>query len=773
MNLTLINNLIEKFVEHSGAKINHYQLFTEKGRYMTEKYLTMDYFFDRLYDTGNFANFLFTNNSLPTEKFQDLISRVAYPVIAFKKSKVLVPVIITKKGKKFLLIHFIDTQVFEELVDNTDFVNDFFTVEEVNQQFSYNYGKNKPDTKKDDIFFITGFPVSPILSNEKTTDYLGQEQDHTQQHGHGSHNTHGTHGEHSHEHMSPVARLLKLMSVERREISYIYFFAVLVGIVNLALPLGIQSVISLLSGGQLLSSIVVLTSIMVVATAFSGYLQVLQITFVEILQQRVFAKASYEFSFRIPKIKLEAIHKEYGPELVNRFFDVLNIQKSLPKFLIDMTAALMQIFFGLILLSFYHPVFVFFGLALAVLIVLVIYFTGPRGLKSSITESKYKYKVAYWLEELARNSTTFKLAGYTNLTVEKTDIYLSNYLIARKKHFRVLLSQYITIVVFKVFITAGLLILGGALVLNAQINLGQFIAAELIIVLVISSVEKLILTLEVIYDLLTALDKVGHVTDLPLEDTKGIKLNAFLKEDENFSIEFKNVSYTYSDTDKKILSNINFTIQPGEKVCISGHNNSGKSTLIRIITGLLHEYHGNININGVPLRDINIFSYRDTIGENLAHDEIFEGTIEENITVGKTGINFENLMWAIKEVGLLDFIQSLPYGLSTRLVGGGRDLSSNIRHKIILARSIAEKPKILVMDDEVFTEQNEKKQLQRLFFTHQNPWTLVMVTNDPMLLSNSDKVLFLNKGTIQSQGTFTELLKDPDFAHLIVGSKNK
>lgn len=173
------------------------------------------------------------------------------------------------------------------------------------------------------------------------------------------------------------------------------------------------------------------------------------------------------------------------------------------------------------------------------------------------------------------------------------------------------------------------------------------------------------------------------------------------------------------------------------------------------------------------MRDVNIFSYRDTIGENLSHDEIFEGTIEENITVGKNGISFEDLMWAIKEVGLIDFVQSQPQGLKTRLVGGGRDLSSTIRQKIILARSIAEKPKMLVMDDEVFTEQNEKKQLQRLFFTHQNDWSLVMVTNDPMLLANSDKVLFLKDGTIYKQGNFTEMLRDEDFAKLIIGNKGK
>lgn len=762
MNITLINNLIEKFVEYSHIKINHYELLAEKGRFQEENYETLDFFFDRLYDTGNFADFVFTNNSLPQDKFIDFVKDLSFPIITFLKKDILTPILIVKDKGKLNTIVFSGKEYYSKKYDSIlELVLELHSVEEVNDKYKYNFGKGKANNSDKNIFFITGFPVKPLLSdNDKGYDKFSDHENGESENKHGAHH-----------HISPFKRLAKLMNIERREISYIYFFAVLVGLVNLSLPLGIQSIITLISGGMLLSSIVVLTIVIVVATGFSGYLTILQVKFVEVLQQRVFAKAAYEFSFRIPKIKLEAISKEYGPELVNRFFDVINIQKSLPKFLIDLTSAGMQILFGLVLLSLYHPVFIFFGFILIAMIVIVFYFSAPKGLSSSITESKYKYKVAFWLEELARNSMTFKLAGYTNLTIEKTDVFLSNYLLARQKHFKVLMSQYITVVVFKVFITAGLLALGGALIFNNQINLGQFIAAELIIVLVIAAVEKLILTLDVIYDLLTALDKVGHVTDLPLEHTKGIKLNAILKEDENYKLSFRNLSYQYEGTKKPVFKNLNFEINPGEKVCICGHNNSGKSTLLKIITGLYHQYEGSFTLNNLPLHDINIYSFRDTIGENLSHDEIFEGTLEENITVGKNGIELENLMWAIEEVGLSEFLRNQPEGLRTRIVGGGRDLASNIRQKIILARSIAEKPKMLVMDDEFFTEQNEKKQLIKVLFTHKNDWTLVMVTNDPSLLANSDKVLFLNHGTIQKQGNFTEMLKDEEFAQLIIGKK--
>lgn len=759
MNKNLVNNLVEKFAELSHIKVNHHNLFTEKGRYFDNHFDNLDQFFDRLYDTGNFVNFLFAHNSLASNKFIQLLKTLTYPIIAFKKNEeTLVPLLIYKHKGKLQCIQFEDDIYFDKNYRTEEaLAKDLMKVLDVSWKYNFRFDSKMSDTGRNiskDIFFVTGFPVKPLLSSEENDAHhegkYGQpEEDHDQ-----------------HQHVHPLVRLWRLMNIERREISYIYFFAVLVGIVNLALPLGIQSIITLISGGMVMQSIVVLALVIIFATGFSGYIQIQQIQFVELLQQRVFAKAAYEFSFRIPKIKMERITREYGPELVNRFFDVLNIQKSLPKFLIDLTAATLQIFFGLLLLSFYHSMFVFFGILLITVIILIIYFSGPKGLESSITESKYKYKVAYWLEELARNLTTFKLAGYTNLTIEKTDIYLSNYLIYRQKHFKILRGQYIAIVVFKTFITAGLLIMGGLLVMENQINLGQFIAAELIIVLVIAAVEKLIGSLDVIYDLLTALDKVGHVTDLPLESTIGIKLDDIPKNDQ-FTIEIKNMSYTYPGGKYPVLKDIGFKVSAGQKICISGPNDSGKTTLIKILTGLLHEYEGGFTFNDIPLKDINIYSYRDTIGENISHDEIFEGTIEENITVGKSGISLESLMWAIHQVGLDDFVKHSPEGLRTLLTGGAANVASNIRQKIILARSIAEMPRLLVMDDEFFSEPNEKVHLINLLFNQSNEWALVMVTNDPTLLAKADLVIHLDNGEIKHHGRFEDLVQYADFSSLV------
>ena len=270
------------------------------------------------------------------------------------------------------------------------------------------------------------------------------------------------------------------------------------------------------------NSVILLIALVVIAIVVSGGLQIMQISMVEVMQRRIFAKTAFEFAHRIPRIDAESILKYYAPELINRFFDVLTIQKGLPKLLIDISTAVIQIFFSLILLSFYHPFFVFFGMLLVALLAIIFYITGPKGLQSSIKESKYKYKVVYWLEELARTLSSFKVAGTTQLPMQRVSENVNNYLIHRKVHFGVLIRQFSYIIAFKTFIVGGLLILGTILVIDRQITLGQFVASEIIIVLILAAVEKIIVNLDTIYDMLTAVDKIGHVTDLPLENDGGI-----------------------------------------------------------------------------------------------------------------------------------------------------------------------------------------------------------------------------------------------------------
>ena len=461
---------------------------------------------------------------------------------------------------------------------------------------------------------------------------------------------------------------------------------------------------------------------------------------------------------------MEAVLHLHFPELMNRFFDVLTIQKGLPKLLIDLSTGVIQILFGLLLLSFYHPFFVFFGLFLMIILFLIFYTTGPKGLQSSIIESKYKYKAVYWLEELARALYSFKLSGSTDLPIKKTDYFVNNYLKNRRKHFRVLISQYSYVLLFKAIVTAGLLIIGTILVVQREITLGQFVASEVIIILILASVEKIIMYMDVVYDMLTAVDKISHVTDLPLEKSGGIDIptNADIPY-QGFTIITKNLTYKYPGTSQPSIKNIDLTIPSGQRICISGVGGSGKNTLTNTIAGMYTQFDGSVTYNKYSLRDLDRVHLRDRIGKNVSAEDIFEGTILENILVGKPFAEEMAAIEALEMVSLMDKINALPEGLNTPILSSGKGFSQTFIQKLILARCLAKKPNVLILNDMFGAfSKNERLQLIQTLTEPSHPWTLLLVSNDPLIMAACDRTVYLSRGEILVDGTVETVLANEE-----------
>jgi ABC-type bacteriocin/lantibiotic exporter with double-glycine peptidase domain len=559
--------------------------------------------------------------------------------------------------------------------------------------------------------------------------------------------------------LSPMKRLIRLLSTEKKEIVYILTYAVIIGLISLMLPIGLQSTVELISGGVVFSSVYLLIGLVIIGVIMTGGLQVVQISLVEHLQRRIFTKAAFEFAVRIPRIRMEALMNSYAPELVNRFFDVITLQKGIPKLLIDLSSGAIQVFFGLVLLSLYHPFFVFFSILLVLILVLIFYLTGPRGLGSSLNESKYKYKVVQWLEELARTIYSFKLAGTTDLPVKKTDYAVTNYLKYRKAHFSVLLTQYSFFVFFKVAVTGGLLIMGTILVVNREITLGQFVASEVIIILVLNAVEKMIMYTDVVYDLLTAVDKVSHVTDLPIERSGGYEFST-RDAGKGYSIALEKVAYSYNGGFGPAIADVSIRIESKEKVCIAGPGGSGKTTLTNIIAGLYTDYQGGVSINKVSLHDLDISHLRNKVTKNISQEDIFDGTIYENITVGKSAARIEEVMDIVEKVGLQQKIHAMPHGLDTHILSGGKGLPSSMVHRLILARCLVKKPELMILNDFFSGLSNaDKLQLMHCVISPESTWTLLAVSNDPLVMAACDRVIILDGGQVVADDPYPVLLK--------------
>ncbi len=546
---------------------------------------------------------------------------------------------------------------------------------------------------------------------------------------------------------SPLSRVLDLVKLEKAEIWSIYFYAILNGLILLSVPLGIQSIVGFVLGASFRASIYVLIFLVVAAVLASGLMQINQMKIIEKIQQRIFVRYAFAYADAIPRLDLKKTDGVYLPELINRFFDTATLQKSLSKILLEIPTATIQICFGLILLSFYHPFFIIFSLLLVLILWLIIYYTGGKGLETSLEESKGKYKVAAWLEEMARIIKFIKLTAGHALHLKKTDQATISYLKARNDHFKILLTQYRSMVAFKTAITAAMLVFGSILLVNQQLNIGQFIAAEIVILTILNSVEKLIINLDSVYDTLTAVDKLAQLTDKPLEESGKIQLE---KSDKGLLIEGENLDYSYSEK-QPVLHNLNFMFQPGQLIGIQGKAGTGKSTLLRLLDGAYTDFTGSLQLNKVPIRNYDLNSLRSQIGILLHQHDIFQGTLWENITMGRENVSIEEVVQLFQKVSLSSYFATLPKGFDTELDPTGQRLPRQIIHKILLVRALVGRPRLLLLEEPWSGMDATTKSKVIALLDEYKSTTRVIVSNDETFASTCDQVLTMTEeGTLVS-----------------------
>ena len=540
---------------------------------------------------------------------------------------------------------------------------------------------------------------------------------------------------------SPLSRILDLVKLEKAEIWSIYFYAILNGLILLSVPLGIQSIVGFVMGASFRASIYVLIFLVVIAVLVSGLMQINQMKIIEKIQQRIFVRYAFAYADTIPRLDLKKADGIYLPELINRFFDTATLQKSLSKILLEIPSATIQIIFGLLLLSFYHPIFILFSFILVLILWIIIYYTGGRGLSSSLEESKNKYKVAAWLEEMARIIKFIKIAAGNGLHLKKTDEATVVYLKARNEHFKVLLVQYRSLVAFKTAITAAMLVFGSILLVNQQLNIGQFVAAEIVILTILNSVEKLIINLDSVYDTLTAVDKLAKLTDKPLEENGKIILS---EEKNGILVEGDKINYSYPNQ-QPILQQVDFSFEPGQLICIQGKAGTGKSTLLRLLDGAYTDFTGSLQLDKIPIRNFDLNSLRSQIGILLHQHDIFQGTLWENVTMGRPNVAIDHVVRLFEKVNLAPFFATLPMGFETELDPTGQRLPRQIIHKILLVRALIGNPRLLLLEEPWTGMDNGTKEKVIALLREYSFSTRIIVSNDTFFANTCDQVYTMNE----------------------------
>ncbi|MBI1354206.1 MAG: ATP-binding cassette domain-containing protein [Acidobacteria bacterium] len=544
---------------------------------------------------------------------------------------------------------------------------------------------------------------------------------------------------------NPLPRLMALLQLERSELWVVVIYSIGIGLLSLVVPVAVQSVVNFIAFGSLLQPLVILTMFVLVALGFSAVMNAFRVFTVEIIQRRVFVRVTTDFAQRLVRAKSEAFDRLYGPELVNRFFDVVTVQKSAASLLMDGLTLVMQTTLGMLLLAVYHPLLLAFDTFLVMAMATIIFVLGRGAVPTAIKESKAKYAIAAWLEEIAGHATAFKSSSGATYALGRIDKMAKDYLEKRKAHFRVVMRQVIGSLALQAMASASLLGIGGFLVMQGQLTLGQLVAAELIVTTVVSGFSKVGKKLETYYDLLAALDKLGELIDLPLEREGTAHTTP---KPGPATLQLIDVCVKAS-RGQPALDNVKLRIEAGERVGVTGPSGSGKSALAGALFGLRRPESGIALADGLDARDLSWMDLREEAAL-VGDSDIIWDTIERNISMGRPNVGIEEAHQALAAVGLLDEVLTLPDGLQTTLSGDGAPLTTVQAVRLALARAIAGKPRLLILDAVLdgIGDRVLRDSIARMLFDRSAPWTLVCITNRPDLLALCDRVVRLERGRL-------------------------
>ena len=548
--------------------------------------------------------------------------------------------------------------------------------------------------------------------------------------------------------LTPQQRLKNLLIPEKRDLGIILGYGICSGVFALIIPIAVQTLVNTIAFGSLLQPILVLSLLVLLTLGVSAFLRGLQVYLMEKVQQRIFARTSLTLAHHIPKIKISAIEGEQGPELVNRFFDILTVQKSTALIMIDGLSIVLQTLVGMALLAFYHPILLAFDLFLVGLIFSGVFYLGQGAIKSSIIESKKKYEVANWLEILARVPIVFKKPQAQNFIFERSDLITSHYIKSRKNHFQILLRQIIGALSLQVLASSALLGLGGWLVVKRQLTLGQLVAAELIVTSVVTGVGKFGKYLESYYDLIAAADKLGYLMELPTEDHRtALESPSDSQKSGPASLSLVGLSYGDPSQPQLTLKQIELRVSAGEKITLYGGRSSGKSALCDLLYLLKEPQAGNIELDGISSKDMSLSQYRSQVSL-LRSVDLFEGTLLENIRIHEKAASVEAIYSILEKLGVLEEIKRLPEGLLTKIMGGKSMLSSTQAKFIALARTLVQEPRLLIIDSFLDDLDDESKLIAMKVLLEQQSSTLILTTGSRLLTQMSQRNFSLELGNL-------------------------
>ncbi len=538
-------------------------------------------------------------------------------------------------------------------------------------------------------------------------------------------------------HLKPLQRWMRLLKLDSSDIWTLAIFTVVVSFLDLATPLAVEQMVTTIGFASVIQPMIWIAVLLFAILTLSSVIKALQLFVVEILQRRMMVRIVGDLAERFPRLDRSSMDGIHGPELANRFFDVMTIQKATATLLIDVFALVIQSFAGLLLLAIYSPFLLVFDIVLIMLMTLILYTLGRGAVNTAIEESIIKYRIAHWLQDVIGNPNAFQVHGGSELSLDRANRLVVEYLNARRSHFVFVIRQSLFAMMLYAVSISTLLTLGGWLVMSNSLTIGQLVASVSVVAVVVGAFAKVGKSLELFYDLMAATQKVGHLIDLAtVPPTRPLAAGIGPVE-----VRFRDLSVGIGHHHAKIP---NFTVAPRQRVAITGEGRSGKTTLLETLAGLRIPKTGLAEIGGIDSRDVNRFADGSMVG--FASDiEIFHGTITEAVTLNRLSIQQNDVREALQLVELWDEVLNFPSGPDTQLQTGGYPLSQSQSARLMIARAIVAKPRLLLIDGTLDRLPPEMRmRIWDKLSAPQQPWTLLVATWDEHIIDTCTHELELH-----------------------------
>ncbi len=548
-----------------------------------------------------------------------------------------------------------------------------------------------------------------------------------------------------------IANFFKKILTQDKDFLYLAaIYSIFISILSVALPVSVQLLINSVSFTGLLQPILVLGSILMLLLIFSAILNVLQFYVGEIFQQRFMARMALEVSQRLVEADYKAIEESNASELVNRFFEVTTIQKAVPKFLVKTLAFIFQTLIGLTIVAFYHPTLLLLSAIIAISFYLIVRLYFKRGAVSAFYESRRKYDIIGWLEDISRNIKIFKSEIGKNYCDFKTDFLTRQYLKERKNHFHVLMRQKILLLFLYVTANCAMLVVGGFLVLKGQLTIGQLVASELILSVILYEISQFARDIENVYDIIAALEKLSNFYNIPLDEKRRFKLD----NQEQIDISLNEVEIEHLQ--KKYYFNLKFAAK--KNYIIAAKAISSKQVLVDLINGFRLANKGFVEFNNKDISDVDLYNLRSQIA-TIDNADLIEGSVEEYLTFNNKNIDRKRINQVLQEVGFDKVLSRFEEGLQLRIIPSGWPFSETEKILLKTARIILFEPKIIIITEilDIVNFAMREKILQ--FLTKKHNATVLYFSNIRDGLEDFDQYIFIDENEAKIFNNIEELKK--------------